>query len=116
MKKLFCDKHGVERTLESSEKRLRCKKCTAERTTNLRRQLKNDLVRHLGGECKICGYNACTWVMHFHHRDAASKEYVVARLIMDRKRKLAFEEVEKCDLLCANCHGEEEARKWGALV
>jgi hypothetical protein len=43
--------------------------------------------------------------LDFHHRDPTQKDfslYQAARRAMGKKRIL--EEVEKCDVLCANCH------------
>jgi hypothetical protein len=61
-----------------------------------------------GGRCAICGYDRCTQNLHFHHVDPASK-----RIELSSHRGVGFavfpEELEKCVLLCANCHGEVEA-------
>lgn len=54
--------------------------------------------------CMECGESHPA-TLDFHHRDPATKEYNVARLLsttMARKKILA--EIEKCDVLCANCH------------
>lgn len=43
------------------------------------------------------------WVLDFHHRDSSTKEGYISNLL--HKSKKAFEdELEKCDVLCANCH------------
>jgi hypothetical protein len=54
--------------------------------------------------CKQCGETRIV-VLEFHHRDPKDKKYRIAQLSgqgnsLDRLIK----EVEKCDVLCANCH------------
>ena len=67
--------------------------------------LKARAVEHKGGKCQKCGYNRCLAALTFHHRDPTSKEVDWGLL---RKRSWAFivTELEKCDLLCHNCHAE----------
>jgi hypothetical protein len=57
--------------------------------------------------CMDCGekYPAC--VMDFDHRDPSLKKdrnHRVSELAARGARKKVFEEIEKCDLVCANCH------------
>jgi hypothetical protein len=54
--------------------------------------------------CKSCG-EMHPATLDFHHRDGKSKEACVANAIQSGwswERVLA--EIEKCDILCANCH------------
>jgi hypothetical protein len=54
--------------------------------------------------CIECGetHPAC---LDFHHRDPAAKEGTVARLVAKNvKLERVKAEIEKCDVLCANCH------------
>ena len=74
-------------------------------------------VRHVIGEiklilgCKHCGYDKSPYALDFHHRDPDVKSFYVASYAS--KRVLAvLEEIEKCDVLCANCHRIEEAEKF----
>jgi hypothetical protein len=52
--------------------------------------------------CEKCGesHPAC---LDFHHRDPSTKELTVARALLISKKRV-LEEIEKCDVLCANCH------------
>ena len=59
--------------------------------------------------CADCGHSFPYYVMDYHHRDAADKEFKLSRALsntMAWSRILA--EVAKCDLLCANCHRVRE--------
>ncbi|MDP9274709.1 MAG: hypothetical protein M3O99_03830 [Chloroflexota bacterium] len=60
-------------------------------------------VRHR--PCADCGRNFSPWVMDFDHRDPAKKSFNVMSgraMLMSRSRLIA--EIEKCDIVCANCH------------
>jgi len=59
--------------------------------------------------CSICGYNKCVSALDFHHN--GDKEFTIG--IFSRSLKKIKEEIEKCDVLCANCHRElhEKLRK-----
>jgi hypothetical protein len=54
--------------------------------------------------CSRCGYDKCARALAFHHRDP-NKEITIANKISLGRKKL-WEEVAKCDVLCANCHAE----------
>lgn len=62
------------------------------------RQLKKDMF------CKSCGETHPA-VLDFHHRDPRQKVESISRMF---RKKYTLEqiqrEIEKCDVLCANCH------------
>ena len=53
--------------------------------------------------CIKCGQNHPA-TFDFHHIDSSTKEESVNKLIKNRAFKRAMEEVQKCVVLCANCH------------
>lgn len=55
------------------------------------------------GPCKDCGNRFNPWQMDFDHRDRSTKGGNISRLLKYGKKKL-LAELEKCDLVCANCH------------
>lgn len=58
--------------------------------------------------CKHCG-ETDPIVLDFHHRDASKKSFnLIGSLCYSRSRENILREVEKCDVLCANCHRKEE--------
>ena len=60
--------------------------------------------------CVQCGekHPSC---LQFHHLDALKKEFTIARAVSEGKSiKKIHEEIEKCILLCANCHAKEHWR------
>jgi hypothetical protein len=72
----------------------------------LERKLK--LIEYKGGGCERCGYNKNVAALDFHHRDEKEKLFKIdLRNISNRSIEGLVSEVDKCDLLCANCHREE---------
>jgi hypothetical protein len=67
---------------------------------------KKRCVDYLGGRCVRCGYDRCVKAMTFHHRDPAAKEFAISQML-DRGWAVLSAELDKCDLLCFNCHMEE---------
>ena len=68
-------------------------------------KIKTDLVNLKGGKCIKCGYNKCVAALDFHHRDPKQKEFGLAGL-RDFITEKVILELDKCDLLCSNCHRE----------
>lgn len=72
-----------------------------------RRELQQWLNEYKSKPCEDCGKTFPPYVMHLDHRDPCSKHVKVSRLVsMAASLKRMTEEVEKCDLVCANCHAE----------
>lgn len=70
---------------------------------------KQKLVDLKGGCCKGCGYKKCIRALSFHHRDPSTKQFgLEIRSIRGLSWETVLAEVEKCDLLCLNCHMETE--------
>lgn len=74
-----------------------------------RRNLKVLLVEYKGGRCEICGYAKCIAALEFHHTDPRLKDpsfkkdgFTSRRITLDALKK----EIDKCILLCSNCHRE----------
>jgi len=88
-----------------------CRPCEWQRNRD-RRKAKTEKVRayKLEKGCKNCGYKKCPSALQLHHRDPTTKSSSV-------KGRSAYHhewgwsrikaELEKCDVLCANCHAEE---------
>lgn len=83
-----------------------CKSCSCEQTVERQRRLKQEAINYLGGKCKRCGYDKCQAAFDFHHRDPSEKEFTLAHLKTTAFNDKIKKELDKCDLLCANCHRE----------
>ena len=77
--------------------------------TARRRKLTKMAKEYKGGQCFICGYNRCLAALEFHHIDPTEKEFSIAQKGHTRSWERIKKELEKCVLLCANCHREVHA-------
>lgn len=62
-------------------------------------------VEYKGGKCIACGYDKTVVALTFHHRDRNEKEGDIGQMLdwsWDKLKK----ELDKCDLMCFNCHME----------
>lgn len=80
-----------------------CKSCfnsyCQERWT--KRKLK--AISYLGGCCRDCGYSSHHAALQFHHIDPTTKEFMWNKMRLLSWAKTVAE-LDKCELLCANCH------------
>ena len=75
-----------------------------------RRQKLRDMARESkGGKCMLCGYNKCPSALDFHHRDPAKKDFSLSVRGLTRSWEKIQKEIDKCVLICANCHREVHA-------
>lgn len=82
------------------------------RTTLLRQERKSEYIRYLGGKCSRCGYTKSTWSIEFHHVDPSTKELTIAHAIStNTARDKVLKELDKCVLLCSNCHRLEHSKE-----
>jgi hypothetical protein len=65
-------------------------------------------VHYKGGQCCICRYAKCMEALDFHHLHPEDKDHS----LYDSNRKIQWDlkihkdEIDKCILVCANCHRE----------
>jgi hypothetical protein len=73
-------------------------------------RIKLKCVEYMGGGCSVCGYDKCIEALEFHHLDPKTKDKdlshgrgVDTRISFDNLKR----ELNKCILVCANCHREK---------
>lgn len=73
------------------------------------RAIKHQLIIYKGGKCQRCGYNKCEGALQFHHLDPSQKDFTIGQQNINNQFDITslYKEVDKCILLCANCHAEE---------
>jgi len=110
--KKFCT--GCKQTFPTSEfyKRRKdtdlshyCKKCSTIQTRKRQRKIKEQSIAYKGGKCVKCGYDKCPAALQFHHLDPTKKEFTLSKCSLTSFEKVKSE-LDKCILLCSNCHAE----------
>lgn len=74
-----------------------------------RKAIRKKAVEYKGGKCSVCGYDRCQDALEFHHADGG-KDFGISQDGLTRSWERVRNEIEKCILICANCHREEHAR------
>lgn len=72
----------------------------------LRKAMKKEAIRRMGGKCRRCGYDKCVRALEFHHKDPNQKEFGLASNGNCHTWTDFWKEAQKCELLCSNCHAE----------
>ena len=104
-KSYFChDCKCVDPAKFSSTNRSRCKQCRKASAHSYKHDRKGLIVARLGGKCSCCGWNSWHTGLQVHHRDPKTKDRAVSRQLRRAPIAKLLKELEKCVLLCANCH------------
>lgn len=102
-----CSKHGItEHSYRKDNGHWRCRKCMVDAVNKRRKKLKRMAVEYKGGSCERCGYDKCIDALDFHHLNPQIKEFSVSSKGHCRSWKALKNELDKCELVCANCHRE----------
>ncbi len=93
--KEWCQQHKEEMIAKRKKQKLRIR--------NWFMNYKNTL------SCVDCGIDHLA-VLQFHHRDRAEKSFTIADVVRNASSlRLIIEEINKCDVVCVNCHAK---RHW----
>ena len=103
-----CTKHGEVLFSVNSDGKARCRKCTIDAVDKRRRIIKLKAIEYKGGKCQNeeCGYSKCVDALEFHHLDPKEKNFSLSKTGFTRGWVEIKTELDKCILLCANCHRE----------
>lgn len=104
--KTKCNQCTLAKSKENAKKR---RKEITQQRLHAKYEIKKKCINYLGGKCMVCGYMKCIRALTFHHVDPNNKVSDICRLF-DRRWELLESELKKCQLLCFNCHMEEEER------
>jgi predicted HNH restriction endonuclease len=74
-------------------------------TTKRRRKIKLFAIDYKGGKCQVCGYNHCAGALDLHHVKG-EKKFLISTDAYLHSWKAIKAELDKCVLLCSNCHRE----------
>lgn len=71
-----------------------------------RNKIKEMAIEYKGEECNICGYKRCKSALEFHHLDPSKKDFAISAKGYTRSWETVKAELNKCIMVCANCHRE----------
>ncbi|MFA6350451.1 MAG: hypothetical protein WCY12_05975 [Candidatus Omnitrophota bacterium] len=74
-----------------------------------RKKIRLQAIEYKGGKCEKCGYVVCFDALEFHHINSSGKDFSISEKGYTRSWVRVKEELDKCMLLCANCHRELHA-------
>ena len=74
--------------------------------TKRRKKLREMAVEYKGGKCVFCGYAKDIVALDFHHLDESRKDFGLSQRGLTRSWERIKQELDKCILVCANCHRE----------
>lgn len=74
--------------------------------TKRRKRLRDMAREYKGGKCIVCGYKKCQRALSFHHLNSKEKEFGLSSKGLTRSWERIKKEIDKCVLVCANCHME----------
>lgn len=104
---VVCKIHGEGKGyLEKGRKNARCVKCRSYAVQKRRDTLKEMAVSYKGGKCEKCGYAKVLAALEFHHIMPDHKDFGISKGGYIRAWSKIKEELDKCILVCANCHRE----------
>lgn len=113
--KNFCsgtckEQYGLSIPKQSREEK---KAVNKKAVVTYRQKQKKKAIEYKGGKCELCGYNKSVWALCFHHININEKEFNISQVTY--KWTKLKPELDKCMLLCMNCHAELHAElKYGA--
>lgn len=73
-----------------------------------RKRIKGILINELGNKCCICGYNKYQGSLEFHHINPEEKDFTFGKMV-SKSLAAIVSEIQKCVLVCSNCHKEVHA-------
>lgn len=104
---MFCQIHGETEFAERKDgnrTKWKCLKCEA--VQRRRDKVKLMSIAYKGGKCQCCGYNKYVGALEFHHINSEEKDFGISAKGYTRSWERVKEELDKCILVCANCHRE----------
>lgn len=115
--KIFANSEGTKRTCSDclkefiyrSQRAMTLNLCSACVSKQRRKMIKVKAVEYKGGKCQSCGYNKCINALDFHHLDPREKDFTISGT--SGKWENVKKELDKCVLLCKNCHAELHFQK-----
>jgi len=74
-----------------------------------RKKIKKMAVAYMGSKFIFCHYSKCISALEFYHIDEAKKFFGLSMNGLTRSWERTKKELDKCILVCSNCHKEIHA-------
>lgn len=74
-----------------------------------RKAIKKKALDYMGKKCIFCHYDKCEGALEFHHKIAKTKKFDISQKSYSRSWDKVQIELDKCILVCSNCHKEVHA-------
>ena len=89
-----------------------CKKCNTEQSLKRRQEIKEEVFSYkLEKGCIDCGYNDNAAALEFDHLPEYKKIDTVNNLMKKMNYQKIWDEIGKCEVVCANCHRIRTAKR-----
>jgi hypothetical protein len=102
---IYCRKSGLggdgRTNLSDEDKRI----ANYQHVKSHRQKIKERAIEYKGGKCEKCGYKKCNRALEFHHTSPNEKDFTISKYSVLSWNKVKIE-LDKCILICANCHRE----------
>ena len=107
-----CSLHGLVKHNKRTDGGYRCSKCASAAVSKRRRAIKEQAIDYMGGACNHCKGSFHPAVYEFHHLDPGQKDFGISLSGATRSWEATRVELDKCVMLCANCHRIVHAADW----
>ena len=92
-----------------------CKECFKKQIKDIQIRNKLKAINYLGGICKKCGFDT-PQALIFHHRNGMEDKEFIWTQMKGKSWEKIKKELDKCDVLCANCHLIHHAGNWNIAL
>jgi len=119
-----CPQCNKDRICEKRNSNRICRECYVSRgkkfnwnewRAKVQVEAKEYAIQYKGGKCEDCGVkdlpSAC---YNFHHLNPSEKKFSLGHKFNQKISDEIIEELDKCELLCANCHMAKHAKQRGS--
>ena len=105
--KAYREKNKDKKILSNKKYYLKNKTKLSKQKREYHKKQQNNFVNTYkkGKSCALCGYNEHCEILQFHHKDKANKSFeITLSQVPKRKDDEIKSEINKCILICPNCH------------
>ena len=100
----MCNTHGETEHYKKKNGVWKCCKCNSEAVRKSLNKSREKVFEYMGSVCSICS-TTNTYLMEFHHKTPKDKELCISDSMKLTWNKIQ-PELDKCIMVCGNCHRE----------